>query len=108
MDTVAFSITWKCLREARESLELVWMVDGMRRILRSTSMPLVGRVRPRRPANSLGAIAEAFLSRYQNETSFRVSCIAWMRMCDSVPTAVREGAEEESEVSISTSVILRM
>ena len=79
----------------------------MRRILISTSMPLVGRVRPSRPANSLGAIVEAVLSRYQNETSFRVSCIAWMLTWDSVPTAVREGAEEESEVTISTSVMLR-
>jgi hypothetical protein len=26
-DAVAFSITWKSLREARENLELVWMVD---------------------------------------------------------------------------------
>ena len=70
-------------------------------------MPLVGRVRPRRPVNSLGVMVEAVLSRYQNETSFRVNCIAWMRMWDRVPTAVREGAEE-SEVSISTSVMLRI
>ena len=106
MDTVAFSMTWKCLRELRESLELVWIVEGMRRILRSMSIPLVGRVRPRRPANSLGVRADAVLSRYQNETSFRVNCIAWMRTWDSVPTAVREGAEVEV-VSISTSVMLR-
>ena len=53
-------------------------------------MPLVGRVRPRRPANSLGVRADVVLLRYQNETSFRVSCIAWMRTW------------EEEVVSIST------
>ena len=66
-------------------------------------MPLVER--PRRPVNSLGVIAEAVLPRYQNETSFRsLGCGCE----DSVPTAVREGAEEESEVSILTSVMLRI
>lgn len=84
------------------------MVDGMRRTLKSTSMPLVGRVRPKRPVNSLGVMAEAVLSRYQNETSLRVSCTAWTRTWVSVPTAVREGAEGESDVSMSTSVMLRM
>ena len=84
------------------------MVDGMRRTLRSTSIPLVGRVRPKRPVNSLGLMAKAVLSWYQNETSLRVSCMAWMRTWVSVPMAVREGAESVSEVTMSTSVILRM
>jgi len=53
----------------------------------------------------IGVRADTVLSRYQNETSFRVSCAACMRTWDSVPTAVREGAEEEV-VSISTSVML--
>ena len=69
-------------------------------------MPLVGRVRPKRPVNSLGLMDGAVLSWYQKETSLRVNCIAWMRSWVSVPTAVRDGAEEE--VLISTSVILRM
>ena len=37
-----------------------------------------------------------------------VRSIAWIRLWDSVPTSLREGAEEESEVSISTSVMLHI
>jgi hypothetical protein len=66
-------------------------------------MPLVGRGRPRRPVNSSGVIAEV-LSRYRTRRrSGRLDADAVQ--CSYYRT---RGAEEESEVSISTSVMLRI
>ena len=102
------SITWKCSREARESLKWAGMVDGMRQILRSASMSLLRSVRPRRSVNPLGAMDEGVLSWYQKETPFSLSCIAWMRICASIHTDVKDGADGESEGITSTSVMLRI
>ena len=62
----------------------------MRRILRSTSMPLVERVRPRRPVNLLGGDSQGGFVVVPERDVVGVSSIAWIRLWESVLLYERE------------------